>query len=150
MADLIDVSLSLNEEQFTRLKKELVDARPPFWKSEALLRTVQILAIVVGGCWVLIQFLLYERGKIELETKKVTAEIEESELRAQLNEIKKEKDKFNLTSLKTYRVDYSQDIQVEYLEKLDDVYSLFKLTADFKIKNTSKTEFELSLWVLDY
>ncbi len=54
MADRIDVSLSLNEEQFTRLKGELVDARPPFWRSEALLRTAQILAIVVGGCWVLI------------------------------------------------------------------------------------------------
>src|SRR4249920_638005 len=44
----IDVRLSLDEQQVAQLQKALARSPPSFWRSDALLTTVQVFAIVVG------------------------------------------------------------------------------------------------------
>jgi hypothetical protein len=131
-----EIKLSFDEEQLEKLHQALKHAPQPFWQSENLLRVTQVLALVLGGSWVLIQFLLYQREEIQLKRDEL----------AQSVKLKGHE----LSSLTTYRFSLEPSIKAKRLGSADKEYSLYEVNYSLILKNVSSEQFEASLWVLDY
>ena len=146
----MDVKLSLNEEHVQRIEQAL--SRPPtrFWQSDNLLRAAQILALVIGGSWVLIQFLLFERSKIALENKVLEADIAAKESLQRQSLIDEERKSVELVGLKTYRFRAERSIAPTFVNQLDEKTALYNVHYQIKVTNESNVPLEISMWVLDY
>ena len=63
----MEVKLSLRDKQIDQIRTMLIKYPEPFWKTESFFRAVQSIAIFLGGCRVLINFLVSEQGRARLE-----------------------------------------------------------------------------------
>jgi hypothetical protein len=146
----MEVKVSLDEQQMAQLQSTLAKPSPTFWKSDAFLRTVQAIAIVVGGCWVLVQFVLFERTRLELELNKSAADLEKTRLQTRLDMIEEQKRSLELVSSKTYRFSAQRTVETTYLRPLDSKTALYEVEYSMTVTNQSAVSFNMSLWVLDY
>lgn len=144
-----ELKILLDDDQVDRLRSSL--SRPPasIWSSDNLLRVVQILAIVVGGCWVLVQFLLYQRDEIALRRMDLVQSVELKRMESELSDLKLARSAHEVNALTTYRFKETGDLSAIKIEDLGDGNSLYKVTYSTSIENTSNAEFEVSLWILD-
>lgn len=146
----IDVRVSLDNGQASDLRTALAKPSPSFWTSDALLRTIQVIAIVVGGCWVLIQFVLFERDRIQLENSRIVAETAANESQARLQGVEEKQRSLELTAAQTYGFELKRDANVVESRRIDDKSALYVIRYSAEITNKSAATFEMSLWVLDY
>jgi hypothetical protein len=147
---MTDIRISLDESQLLGLREALIRPSPSFWQSEGLLRVAQVLALAVGGCWVLIQFLLYQRDEIQLKREELTQSVKLKELEVQLSDLKRARDTHDLATLTTYRFSDEANIEVRRLGSAGAEKSMFEVTYSITLKNIADESFEVSLWVLDY
>lgn len=145
-----DIKISLDESQVAALQEAL--KRPPerFWQSDNLLRLAQAVTLVIGGAWVLTQFLWYQRDEIELRQQEISQSIRVKELELELFQIKRSRDSYELTSLMSSRVDVVPSLEAKLLRHLENGFSLYAVTYSVSLENNSGEGFESSLWVLEY
>jgi hypothetical protein len=154
------MKIFVDSRQLSEVLKALKRPKGPGWSSQDVLSIAQALALVVGGCWVLIQFLLYQRDEIQLKQAELTQSVRLKEMELELSKIKRSREEHELNSLTTYRVSIDTDIkinQARFDSKLDKrakkqvaaPSGLYDVLYSAIVKNVSDEEFELSLWVLD-
>jgi len=145
-----DIKISLDESQVAVLQEAL--KRPPehFWQSDNLLRLAQVVTLVIGGAWVLTQFLWYQRDEIELKQKEVSQSIRIKELELEIFQIKRSRDSYELTSLMSSRVDIVPLLEAKLLRRLANGLSLYEVIYSVSLANNSGDDFESSFWILEY
>jgi hypothetical protein len=139
----MDLRISLDEQQAEQLQKVISRPAQSFWRSDALLRTVQTVAVVLGGCWVLVQFVLFQREQTQLD-------IEKTRLQVRLQSIEEKQRSADLVASQTYRFSAERSLSASYRQHLDSRADLYTVTYRLKVTNQSTVPFELSLWVLDW
>jgi hypothetical protein len=147
---LTETKISFDDRQITEIREALKHPSQPFWQSESLLRLVQALALVVGGCWVLIQFILYQRDEIQLKQDELRQSIRIKEMEVKLDELKRSRATHELASLTTYRFSVDRKIKVKRIAGGDPKNPIYEVNYSVSLKNVSDEQFEASLWVLDY
>jgi hypothetical protein len=61
------MKISIENRQLAEFLKVVRRPTDTSWRAEKLLNVVQVLALVVAGFWVLVQFILYQRDDIQLK-----------------------------------------------------------------------------------
>lgn len=138
----MDLRISLNKHQLAQLQRLLSPSPRSFWRSDALLRTVQTTAVVVGGCWVLVQFFLFKSKQTQLDINKTA-------LQVQLEKLEEQKRSADIMFSQTYRFSAKRSLLITYNRHLASGENLYTATYGIKVANRSTTPFELSLWVID-
>lgn len=146
----VDIKISLSEENTKILEKALHKSPTPFWKSDKLFLAIQAVALVVGGCWVLVQFIVFERDKISLDAQHLKAQIELARLEAEKGTIQAQQMTLDLNNDKNRKFKAERSIEPAFVKRLDDNTALYNLTYYIRVTNESKQPLEVSMWVLDY
>jgi hypothetical protein len=118
--------------------------------SDNFLRAVQVLALVVGGVWVFVQFIWYQRDEIKLKDRELAASIQIKSLEVRLNELQKLRNEHEVAQLTTYRSSVKTSLKAEMLKSGKVGGAQFNANYSVNIANTSDETFEVSLWVLDF
>lgn len=145
-----DMKISLDETQVNALRDAL---RPPprhWWESDNLLRLAQVVALLIGGGWMLTQFLWYQRDEIELKQKELAQSVRLRELEVEISGLKRTREARELASLATSRYEVAPSLEARMLRRMGNHMSLYEVTYSVKLENNSGEQFESSLWVLDY
>jgi len=94
-----DIKISLDDSQLSTLSEVLKRPSEHFWRSDNLLKLAQILTLVIGGGWVLTQFVLFQRDEIQLKLQELTHSVRIKELELELTKIKRDRDTHELASM---------------------------------------------------
>ena len=145
-----DIKVSLDDSQLSALRDALKHPPEHFWQSDNLLRLAQVFTLVIGGAWVLTQFLWYQRDEIELKQKELSQSVRLKELEFELDKIKRDREAYEFSSLTASRFDVAPSLQAKMLRRIGNGLSLYEVTYSISLENNSGEKFESSLWVLEY
>lgn len=169
---MADTKIVVDDAQLDRICERLLKPSSSFWTSDRCLRTAQLVALVAGGSWVLVHFILFERDAVaaarerdralaqhsrltmDIQTEQralrqaeLTHAIESQRLKLELARLEQRQVAHDLEQDTTYRFSRESSIKVE---RIDDDRRLYDVEYSITITNVSDTPFEISFWVLDY
>jgi hypothetical protein len=155
------MKISIENRQLAEFLKAVRRPTDTSWRAEKLLNVVQVLALVVAGFWVLVQFILYQRDDIQLKQAELRESLKLKKIEADIGDLKRSRTSQELAAMMTYRPLVDTKIMVkganlgnkldeQTRKQADKPYIFYYVDYVASIKNISDVEFEVSLWVLDY
>jgi hypothetical protein len=134
--------------------KELAAAfkRPagPTWSTDRILQLVQALAIILGGCWVVFQFLAFERESLVAEGERQALRTQELKHSVELKHLEAQRTAQGVQYANRQGFKSVTDLQAKLIEHSVDGMNLYEVSYALEIENISGKVFEISAWVLDY
>jgi len=172
---MTDNKILVDNEQLDRVLKHLEPRSYSFWASDRLLHLIQAVSLLIGGCWVLIRFidfereakhislkreelatqlaqfsLDYQRSQSSLRIAELTNSVRLKELEIQFKELEGKQAAIELTVSNDKRIEYSEGLEIEVLEGSavdSQVQYLAHLTLS--IKNISSVPLNIDFIVID-
>ena len=156
-----------DDGQIKKMASALRRPSGPTWSVDRILQVIQVLAVVIGGCWVLFQFLVFERESLALANQakslsndlaRLTLELQRAHASLRTEELKHSVELGRLQALRASQsVRYSdrqsfKTVTTLGAKKVQDLVEdmvLYEVEYSLKIENLSEKPLEVSAWVLD-
>ncbi|MBL9190132.1 MAG: hypothetical protein JNK23_21810 [Opitutaceae bacterium] len=167
-------TVRFDQQQFAEIVAVAKGPQKIFWSFGNVQAIVQVLAIVVGGCWCLYQFFTFQKRNAELQNNGHELTLKQNQLayeiqgrqvdlrQAQLNhevalkiqevelaKLKVVQEKQTIENSNEYKFTRNSSIGATRIRKLDDKHGLFKVSYGIELKNISSKGFEISGFILD-